>query len=218
MDLPYLTSDTRPILGTIRQDPEDFQVDEIPAYPPTGEGEHLLVHFTKRSLTTPEAVSRIARALGVGSRSASWAGLKDRHAVTTQWACFHQGDAAKLDGASIEGVEVLSASRHVNKLRTGHLHGNRFAIRVRSVPEDRISDLERAVERVRASGVPNYFGGQRFGVDAGNLAAARRWIVEGGKPPQRPFERKLLCSVMQSAMFNALLATRVRSGEVARPI
>ena len=123
--LPFLSSEHAAIAGTIREHPEDFRVEEIPAYLPSGEGDHLFVRFEKRELTTRDAVRRIAGALGVSDRDAGCAGMKDRHAVTEQWASFLFGDAAKLEEAEIPGVRILEAARHGNKLRTGHLKGNR---------------------------------------------------------------------------------------------
>ncbi len=171
--LPKLTNAAVPIPGRLRATPEDFQVDEIPAYLPSGEGEHLFVRFEKRGLTTPEAVRRIAVALGADARDAGWAGLKDRNAVTTQWASFARADRDLALSATVDGVRVLEAARHGNKLRTGHLVGNRFTLRVRDVPSDRHADVGPLLDELARTGVPNYFGEQRFGVEGRNLARAR---------------------------------------------
>ena len=124
--LPYATEGP-PIPGVLRTEPEDFRVEEIPAYLPAGEGEHLFVHFEKTDLTTGEATKRLARALGANARDAGYAGMKDRRAVTTQWASFHGADAAALEASAPDGIRILEVSRHRNKLRTGHLKGNRFS-------------------------------------------------------------------------------------------
>lgn len=211
-DLPRLIAGPPPLVGQVRVRPEDFRVDEIPAYPPSGRGDHLFVRFEKVDLDTPEAVRRIAQAIGADPNQAGFAGLKDRRAVTTQWASFLFGDPSRLEGASIDGVRVLEHARHGHKLRTGHLRGNRFSLLLRS---DAPGDLDRAREalaELARRGVPNYFGEQRFGRD--NVAAARRWIVEGGPAPRDRWKRKLYVSALQSAIFNELLAERVREGTV----
>ncbi|MCB9591842.1 MAG: tRNA pseudouridine(13) synthase TruD [Sandaracinaceae bacterium] len=210
--LPYVTASRgEPIEAAFRDRPEDFVVDEIPAYAPCGEGDHLYVRFEKRELNTPDAVRRIAQALGVDPRAAGWAGLKDRKAITTQWASFERADPAKLD-APIDGVRVLESARHGNKLRTGHLEGNRFDLLLRGAPADRAEDLRATLAELEARGVPAYFGPQRFGRDGSNVGDAVRWLVGGGRPPRDRFKRKLLVSAFQSAMFNQLLAARIDEG------
>jgi tRNA pseudouridine13 synthase len=217
--LPFLTPQTtRNIAGTLKDRPEDFRVDEIPAYEPSGAGEHLYVHFEKTSLDTRDAVRRIAEALGADPRDAGYAGLKDRHAITTQWASFHRGDATKLEGVTLEGVRVLEAKLHGNKLRTGHLRGNRFVLRLRGADPEALGEARAAIETLARVGVPNYYGEQRFGRDRGNGPRARAWLVEGGRPPRDSFERKLLVSVLQSELFNAMCAERVREGTLGAVI
>jgi tRNA pseudouridine13 synthase len=215
--LPFAAPDTSPILATLKDRPEDFEVHEVPAYLPSGAGEHVFVRFEKRGLDTEQSVRAIAHALGAPARDAGFAGLKDRHAVTTQWASFlHRGDPEALLGAELSGVRVLEVGRHGNKLRTGHLAGNTFVVRLRGAPADRLADVERALAWLAQHGAPNYFGVQRFGRDGDNVARARRWIVEGDRGPARPFERKLLVSALQSSIFNVLLAARVEAGELDR--
>lgn len=211
--LPFLTGVQPPVEGVIRTEPADFRVEEVPAYLPSGEGDHLFVRFEKTSINTPDAVRRIARALEVEPKEAGYAGLKDRHAVTVQWASFLFGDAAKLD-APIDGVRVLEAARHGNKLRTGHLKGNRFELLVRGPSAARLPEVRAALDTLSRRGVPNYFGGQRFG--GSNLRDASAWLLEGGRKPRKPFLRKLFVSVLQSAVFNELLAERVLAGTIDR--
>ena len=197
--------------------PEDFVVDEIPAYLPEGQGEHLFVHFRKTGLNTPDAVARIAKALGVDPRNAGWAGLKDRHAVTTQWASFQGASAADARQLELPSIEVLDARPHVHKLRTGHLRANRFHLVVRGEPGQ--ADTARQIlELLVQRGAPNYFGEQRFGHADDNLVRARAWLLEGGKPPRERFKRKLRVSTLQAAWFNDWLAKRVESSELGRAI
>ena len=209
--LPHLLA-SRPLRGELRAEVEHFEVVEELAYPPSGEGDHLFVRFRKRELNTPEAVRRIARALEVEPRDCGWAGLKDRRAVTEQWASFLFGDAAKLVDASLEGVEVLEAVRHNHKIRTGHVKVNRFRLVVTG--EGSIDAASAAMEELVRRGVPNYFGAQRFGRGGANLERAARWLLEGGRKPRKRHERKLLVSTWQSAVFNELLAARLEANEL----
>ncbi len=205
--LPFVTSLDAPITGAIKAVPEDFVVDEIPAYLPSGEGEHLFVRFEKTGLDTERAVGQIARALGVREPPGT-AGLKDRHARTTQWASFQRGDRDAALRLGLEGIRVLEAARHGNKLRTGHLSGNRFTLRLRGADPARVGDARRVLDALATGGVPAYFGEQRFGRGGATLARARDWIVLGARPPRAPFERKLHVSAVQSAIFNELCAAR----------
>ena len=214
--LPFSTEPGPEIEAVIREAPEDFRVEELPAYEPSGEGDHLYVRFEKTRMGTPEAVRALARALEIDGRDAGYAGLKDKHAVTVQWASFLFGDAEKLGSADLpEGLRVLETARHGNKLRTGHLRGNRFSIRLAGAPESALPLIEARVAQLVRDGVPNFFGGQRFGRGGGNLRDAARWLLDGGRAPRKPFHRKLYVSTLQSALFNELLAERIREGELA---
>ena len=128
--LPYLTEDLPGTGGTLRARDEDFVVDEEPAYLPSGTGDHVFVRIEKRGLATPVAVTQLARALGVKDRDIGVAGMKDRHAVTTQWLSLPPPVTPEAALAVIaEGLRVLEARRHGHKLRTGHVRGNRFRLR-----------------------------------------------------------------------------------------
>jgi tRNA pseudouridine13 synthase len=215
--LPYATAKSLRVLGKIRQQPQDFRVEEIAAYAPTGHGEHVMLRFEKTGLNTPEAVQRIARALGGDPRQAGWAGLKDRHAVTTQWISLFGVDPEPALGLVLPGIRVLEAIRHPHKIRTGHLHGNRFVIRIHCEPEC-LEVAREVLLQLAEHGVPNYYGEQRFGRDDGNLSRARAWLVDGGRPPRDRFERKLLVSTLQAHWFNQWLAARVRAAALDHPL
>ncbi len=220
MSLPYLTADVPGIPGVLRVALEDFVVDEMSAYELSGSGEHVYVHFEKRDLTTPEAMRRLIRALGAEPRAAGYAGLKDRRAVTRQWASFAIKDdsVARALGDTLEGIRVLEVTRHGNKLRTGHLRGNRFALRLREVPLGREAEVAAVLARLAIEGIPNFYGEQRFGREAQNVAEARRWIVDGQRPPRDAFRRKLLVSSLQSELFNDVLAARLDDGLFAQAV
>lgn len=203
-------------MAKIKVTPEDFLVQEIPAYEPSGEGDHLFVRFTKRNMTTDAAVAAIARALGVKPRDVGVAGMKDRVAVTEQtisvpFAPGRDAAAAAFHHATeAERITVHEAKRHTNKLKTGHLRGNRFSIVVREVDDpDRALG---ALEGVAKNGVPNAFGTQRFGRAGDNADRARAWLEGRAAPPRDPRMKRLLFSALQSAVFNEVLARRVADG------
>lgn len=207
--------------GRIKTTAEDFVVDEIPAYEPSGSGEHLFVRFRKRGLTTDAAVRAIAGALGVEMRDVGVAGLKDKAAVTTQWISLlaRAPDVeARAVGLALEGIEVLAARRHGNKLKTGHLKGNAFSIVVRDIEESARAGVMAAFEGIGKNGVPNAFGSQRFGRDGDTATQAHAWLTGKGRAPHNPRLRRFHFSAFQSAIFNAVLDTRVADGTWDRPL
>ena len=216
MNLPYLTANVVPIPARIRVTVDDFRVDEIPAYSPEGSGTHLFVRFEKRDFTTQEAIKRLSRALDVSPRDVGTAGTKDRRAVTTQWASFPGVDPARALALELESIRILEAIPHGSKLRTGHLDGNRFTIRLRDVPVERDDDLRQSLERLSREGMPNYYGEQRFGRDGKNVERAVAWLSGESRPPRDHFERKMLASALQSELFNRCVAERVERGELGR--
>jgi tRNA pseudouridine13 synthase len=205
--------------GIVKATPEDFVVEEIPAYEPSGRGDHVFVRFRKRDLTTDAAVRAIAGALGASARDAGVAGMKDKRAVTVQTISLFppRGKSAEdfardASALALPGIEVLEVKRHEHKLKTGHLRGNRFVIRVRGVPASRSTELGARFAEIAGAGVPNAFGAQRFGV-AGDNAARARAILEGTEPAPRDKRLlRLLYSALQSAVFNDVLAERVARG------
>jgi len=192
-------------------DPDDFVVDEVPAYAASGKGEHQYVHVQKRLLTTPELVRRLGKACGVNERDVGYAGLKDKYAVTTQWLSLASKTAISPELDLGEGVKILAVTRHDNKLRTGHLLGNRFTITLMGVHEQAFERAEAIAARLRSEGLPNYFGAQRFGHAGRNLPDALAWLGRGGRGRNR-FEQKLFPSVVQSELFNRYLSARVALG------
>jgi tRNA pseudouridine13 synthase len=210
--------------GSIKTTPEDFVVEEIPAYEPSGEGDHLYVLFTKRGLTTDEAAGRIARATAVPMRDVGIAGMKDKVAVTTQTISLPvppKGGAeleAKVGDLSLEGITIHGARRHTNKLRTGHLYGNRFAIVVRGVERERVEEVVTTLEAVGREGLPNAFGAQRFGREKDNAERARAWLSGRAPAPRDGRLRRLLFSALQAELFNRVLGERVERGSWAIPL
>jgi tRNA pseudouridine13 synthase len=208
--------------AVIRSSPEDFVVEEIPAYAPGGRGEHLFVTFRKRGITTLDAVAMIARGLGADPRGAGFAGMKDRHAVTTQSASFPFPIARDAEGAvatlSIPGIEILGAARHEHKMKTGHLVGNRFTLVLRDVDEGAAAELCARLAEIGRTGAPNAFGSQRFGRDGDNPERALAWLSGKERGPRDRRQQRLLFSALQSLLFNRVLERRVAAGTWAAVI
>ena len=206
---PVAFPDLPPVGGKVGPEPEDFLVDEVPAYAASGKGEHQYVQVQKRLLTTPELVRRLAKAVGMNERDVGYAGLKDKHAVTRQWLSLPSKARPPSEWQLPEGITVLEHTRHTNKLRTGHLLGNRF--RITLVTAD-LAALEKAgpvAELLRARGLFNYYGGQRFGRRGDGLRQALSWLREGARLHGVPrFLSKLYPSVIQAEVFNRYLSAR----------
>jgi len=162
--LPFLTEDYPGTGGRIKAEPEDFVVEEIPLYEPGGEGQHVYVGLEKRGLSTYQAISAIARRLGIPTREIGYAGLKDARAVTRQTISIDGVEPARVEALDLPGIKILWVDRHRNKLKMGHLAGNRFTIRVRDVDKETKAKAEAVLDELERRGIPNYFGEQRFGV------------------------------------------------------
>jgi len=163
MDLPYLTADLPGVAALYKCRPEDFEVEEIAAYAPGGAGDHVFFAVEKRGLTTLDAVRSLARALGVAPRQVGYAGLKDAQGVTRQVLSLEHADPARIESLELPGLRVLWVARHKNKLRIGHLAGNRFGIKLREVEPGGAEAVRAALAVLEARGLPNPFGEQRFG-------------------------------------------------------
>lgn len=191
---------------------EDFQVDEVLDIPLAGEGEHLWLWVEKRELNTEEAAKRISRAAGVPLRLISYAGLKDRQALTRQWFSLHL--PGKLDpdlsAAESSSLRILKQQRHTRKLQRGAHSANGFTLRLTQLNADRDA-LEQRLQQIAAQGVPNYYGLQRFGYEGGNIAHARHFAEEKKLPEKRNIRSRLL-SAVRSYLFNQVLAQRVQAG------
>lgn len=214
---PLLTAAIPQAGGMFKAVPEDFEVEELPAYVPGGEGTHLFLWVEKVGRDTMEVVRELARATGVPEKEVGYAGLKDRHARTRQFLSIPASAEKALEGLELSGVRILSATRHTNKLRSGHLRGNRFTLLVRDVTD--ADALEASFGQLVAQGLPNAFGDQRFGRHADNALMGWRLLM-GERLPRRPdrFQRKLFLSALQSELFNRMLAERLRAGDFARAL
>jgi tRNA pseudouridine13 synthase len=159
----YLTDGLPGIGGTIKERVEDFLVEELPLYPPSGTGDHTFFEITKTGLSTFQAVRVIARALGVPSNRLGYAGLKDAQAITSQVLSVHGRLPETVTALDLPNIDVVWAERHKSKLKIGHLRGNRFTIRVRDVDCSALASCQAILEVLAQRGVPNRYGSQRFG-------------------------------------------------------
>lgn len=202
--------------GRIRSIPEDFIVEELPAFEATGEGEHLLLTVRKRGMNTAFCADRIARWAGIDPRDVSYAGLKDRHAVTTQRFSVRLPKKTAPDTALLDDAEcrVLDAVWHNRKLARGALAGNRFTLVLRELEGD-LPALETALQALNAQGVPNYFGEQRFGMEQANVGKALG-MFEGRRVDRA--KRSIYLSAARSYLFNHVLAQRVSAANWNTPL
>jgi tRNA pseudouridine13 synthase len=223
--LPFWTADLPGIGGRIKQVLEDFEVEEIPAYEPGGSGEFLYLWIEKRAMGAEYFVRQVAHRLGVPAGEVGTAGLKDRHAVTRQMVSVPARVEDRLGHLDGEDVRVLKVSRHGNKLRPGHLRGNRFRVLVRDVEAGAAERLEPILERLRRDGLANFYGVQRFGRDGETVQLGLALLrgepalpsTEGPRHNLRnPFLRKLALSAAQSALFNRYLGRRLADGVMRR--
>lgn len=200
-----------PVLqATFRNSPEDFVVVELPAFEPTGEGEHLLLTIEKRGQNTAHVAKQLAQWAGIAEMGVSYAGLKDRHAVTRQWFSVHLPKKRAPDIATLQtdDLRVLAATWHNRKLPRGALAGNRFELVLRDVTGDAAA-IEQRLGTIATHGLPNWFGEQRFGRDGGNIAAALAMF--GGRRVKRE-QRSIFLSAARSELFNRVLAARLAAG------
>ncbi len=211
MKLARLNSDVDIGSGILKQKPEDFIVEEIPSYQPSGEGEHLYLWVEKRDVSALELMRRMARILGVNRNQIGMAGMKDRQAVTRQWISIPASQNLDFDdnhcGDLDDNIKILAQKRHLNKLKTGHLKGNKFTILVRE-PTGDFATISKSVAMLNATGIPNFYGLQRFGIDNQTLEMGRKFVLREEYIREKRL-RRFAMSAVQSAIFNAVLNERM---------
>lgn len=211
LNLPYAHGPPAPS-GRLRASPEDFHVREEIDFPLDGTGEHLWLWVRKRGANTDWVARRLAQRAGVAPGAVSYAGLKDRHAVTEQWFSVHLPGWTDPDWAMDPDPDftVLEAVRHSRKLRRGAARGNAFRIVVRELDGDP-AELTERFQRLIKEGVPNYFGEQRFGREGGNRERAEA-LLSGRERVRDRHQRGLYLSAARAELFNSVLARRVVAG------
>ncbi|MEZ8144598.1 tRNA pseudouridine(13) synthase TruD [Enterovibrio sp. FF113] len=206
--------------GRLKAKPEHFFVSETLDFTPAGHGEHFLVRIRKIGENTKYVVNELAKACGVKSRDVSWAGLKDRHAVTEQWFSVHLPGQPDPDLTEFlethEGIDaILETTRHDKKLRPGDLIGNRFSLVITDFDGD--DAIEARLVSIRDKGVPNYFGSQRFGRDGNNVVAAREWGQDKIRVRDKS-QRSFYLSAARSYLFNLVLSARIKQDMAHTPM
>ena len=211
-NLPYLYGEPN-VHGDLRSEMADFKVFELLPFTASGEGEHLFIHLQKTGVNTVFVARMLAKFFSVKEHAVSYAGLKDRFAVCQQYFSVHLpgNKSVDLSQLSIEGVEVLSAARHNKKLKTGTLLGNRFELILKNVTD--IEVLNARWQQIIEHGVPNYFGEQRFGIEAGNLTRAKELFA--GKKVKDKKKRGFYLSAARSFLFNQFVANRIENESFA---
>ncbi len=220
LELPRRCEDVPLLTGRLKAAPDDFAVEEIPAYPLSGEGEHLFVWIEKRDVPAEQLVRHVARQLDMPARDIGVAGMKDRRAVTRQWLSVPAKLLDRVPQIETERIRVLRTERHGNKLRTGHLRGNRFEIVLRDVQTTAgtvpsVEAVTQVAETIAARGFPNYFGDQRFGYAGETLQLGIDLLTRRKSKRDIPYARRrflfrLALSAVQSDLFNQALAARLR--------
>jgi len=201
------------VAGRIKHAVEDFEVEEIPAYRPSGSGDHLYLYVEKRDTSAEWLVKYLTEQLQLRPNEVGTAGLKDRRAVTRQWVSVPVSAEPLLPNVGGD-VRVLEVSRHTNKLRAGHLRGNRFRVLIRDVVPQAADHARAILDALQRDGLPNFYGTQRFG--RGGETGRLGLEMLAGRPIARlnPFVRKLALSAAQSWLFNDYLLRRMDAGDL----
>lgn len=207
MKLNYLLG-TPQQTGRLKAEFADFIVREELGYPLSGEGEFVAVKVRKTNANTLFVGEQLAKFVGISAKNMSYAGLKDRHAVTEQWFCLHLAGKETPDFSTFEceGMEILEVTRHNRKIRTGALEGNHFELLLRDVVET--DELKQRLNQLQEIGFPNYFTEQRFGRDGHNLTQAQRW-ASGEISVKDRKKRSFYLSAARSEVFNLVVSQRI---------
>jgi tRNA pseudouridine13 synthase len=197
-----------PIEARFAQNSKDFVVEEVALYKPSGAGDHLFVKIRKKGVSTWEAVQAFSERVGIKAGDIGYAGLKDKNAMSVQTLSIPAKFEAALARFEHAAIKILEVDRHENKLKIGHLKGNRFFIRLKKVSAIDAQKLDSAIKAIAQYGMPNFFGFQRFGLDGDNYKKARAFLDGEAKIRGRRMQ-KFLISALQSERFNAWLTRRI---------
>ena len=200
--------------GELRVEDSDFFVEEIPAYEPCGEGNFLYVCLEKRGLSHGRLVQHICHTLDLKERDLGWAGMKDTRAHTRQVLSLPIETQERVEELEREDISIFWSKAHTNRLKRGHLHGNKFRIRVRNVEQDALKRSREMADFLSPIGVPNYFGPQRFGHGGGNIEEGLGLLqaLNEGRRLRKGFRTQIRLNAVQSWLFNGLVARRLREG------
>lgn len=210
LSLPRQSATAANCSGQLREKAVYFEVEEHLPFSPEGEGSHVWLYVQKTDTNTDWLAQEIARFAGVSPVAVGYAGLKDRHAVTSQWFSVNLQGLPEPDWLAFENeqIKIIKAVRHSKKLKRGALAGNRFRLRLTHITGDQ-AIWEQNLQTIAEQGVPNYFAEQRFGHFGNNLKKAEQWFTEGVEPKKRN-QRSIIISAARSWLFNLVLAQRIR--------
>ena len=218
LKLPFISKAVEGIGGRIKKYPEDFIVDEIPAYQPEGEGEHLFVHMTKKGITTRTVQKNLARLFQIKDQDVNFAGLKDKQAITSQyfsiWLKNNEDPNLVYQLEDILPVKINKWEFHRKKIKQGHLKANAFNIKITGVngsPEEMMDKIQHIKDIIHHKGVPNFFGHQRFGIHGDNAQKGYEILTGKRKIKNKGISRFLL-SACQSYLFNYYMVNRIHEG------
>ncbi|WP_299546570.1 tRNA pseudouridine(13) synthase TruD [uncultured Helicobacter sp.] len=197
-----------PIEFYFKQSPRDFVVEEVPLYPFSGDGAHLVLKLRKKNLTTFETLKILSNHLGIKEKDIGYAGLKDKNALTIQYISLPHFIKDKLEDFTHPEIKILDSNFHHNKIKIGHLKGNKFFIRIKKLSSLNAQKIVQVVESIKQFGIPNYFGYQRFGIDGKNYLQGKE-IIESKRRLRDKKMQNFLISAYQSFLFNLWLSLRI---------
>ena len=191
-----------------KQSKDDFVVTELPLYDFSGEGEHLILKIRKKDLATWDAIEILAQYLNCSTREFGYAGLKDKNAMTVQSISIHRKFEEALNNFEHENIKILEKTYHNNKIKVGHLKGNKFFIRLKRVGLVEKRKIEEAISSIANYGIPNYFGFQRFGIEGDNYKKGKD-IIDGKLKERNRNLKQMYINAYQSFLFNKWLSKRI---------
>jgi len=204
-----------PIDFHFSQNARDFVVEEVPLYDFSGEGEHMVIKVRKKGLSTWELLDILSAHTGIKKRDFGYAGLKDKEALTYQYLTFNKKDREKVESFSHDQIKIVETTFHNNKIKRGHLKGNRFFIRLKKVLPMHAEKIVQAIKTIEEQGIPNFFGYQRFGNDGDNHIQGQK-ILEGSLRIKNINMRSFLLNAYQSHLFNAWLSKRIEFSHMVK--
>lgn len=197
-----------PINFVFNKGSKDFTVEELPLYKFSGDGEHIVVLIRKKDMTTWEMLSALSSAIGIKQKDIGYAGLKDKDGMTIQYISMPKSFESQITAFAHPNIKILNITRHKNKIKLGHLAGNRFFIRLKKVMPSDFVKLKNALAKIESEGMPNYFGYQRFGRDGKNHELGRE-IAHGQRTERNQNLKRFFISAYQSKLFNDWLSFRI---------
>lgn len=207
---PRINQTASDCTAEIRHQPDDFQVDEVLPFEPDGSGGHVWLKIRKKGINTDWLANELAKFAGMPQVAVGYAGLKDRHAITSQWFSVNMEGHEHPQWSDFEtdDIKIIEQTQHGKKLKRGVLAGNKFTLRLRNISGDAKIWLSN-LEQVQKHGVPNYFGEQRFGHEGNNLHRVEHWFATG-KAPRKRNQKSIYLSAARSWLFNQVLAARIK--------